>query len=246
MSSDVRVIFAGTGDAFGNGGRLQTCFVLEGGADRLMIDCGASSLTAVKAAGVEPNEVETVLLTHLHGDHFGGLPFMILDGQFRRRERPLTIAGPPGTGERLDRAMDVLFPGSREGRRRFEVAVVEIEPGAPTTVGPAVVRTIAVEQPGTPACALRVDFHGRTVAYTGDTAWTDELGGLAEGADLLVAEAYFFDRTVPFHLDYATLRAHRDELTCRRVVLTHMGPDMLARQSESDFECARDGLVLTL
>src|SRR5919206_4449650 len=108
-----RLRFLGSGDAFGNGGRFQTCFLLSGAGDSLLIDCGATSLTALKAAGVEPNDIGTVVLTHLHGDHFGGLPFLVLDGQFRRRERALTVAGPPGTPARVDAALDVLVPGSR-------------------------------------------------------------------------------------------------------------------------------------
>jgi ribonuclease BN (tRNA processing enzyme) len=105
-----RVHFVGSGDAVGNGGRFQTCFWVEGEHDNLVIDCGATSLTALKAAGIEPNNIPAVVVTHLHGDHFGGLPFLVLDGQFRRREPDLTIAGPPGTRDRVEAAMDLLFP----------------------------------------------------------------------------------------------------------------------------------------
>jgi len=242
----VRLRFVGSGDAFGNGGRFQTCDWLEGAGDSLLVDCGATSLTALKAAGIEPNEIAAVVLTHLHGDHFGGLPFLVLDGQFRRRTRPLTIAGPPGTRERVEAAMELLFPGSVAARRRFEARFVELDYDRPTDVGSAVVTSCAVEQPDTPACALRIEYGRRVVAYTGDTAWTERLVELATAADLFVAEAYFFDRQVPFHLDYATLRAKLERLDARRVVLTHMGPDMLARQSESELECAYDGLVVEL
>lgn len=246
-TSAVRLRLVGTGDAFGNGGRFQTCFHLEGpSGGSVLIDCGATSLTALKAAGLEPNDVEVVAVTHLHGDHFGGLPFLVLDGQFRRRERPLTIVGPPGTEERVGQAMDVLFAGSRGARRRFDVRFGELAADAPTAAGPATFTALFVEQPDTPACSLRVELHGRVVAYTGDTAWDDGLVELAAGADVLVAEAYFFDRQVPFHLDHATLRRNRDRLDCRRVVLTHMGPDMLARQAEAEFACAYDGMVLEL
>jgi ribonuclease BN (tRNA processing enzyme) len=245
-AADVELVLAGTGDAFGNGGRFQTCFILRHGGDAVMIDCGASSLTALKAAGVEPNEVETVLLTHLHGDHFGGLPYLILDGQFRRRQRPLTIAGPPGTTERVHAAMELLFPGSRSASRRFHTTIVELDFDNPTRLGPAVIRTLEVEQPGTPAGAVRVELGGKVVAYTGDTAWTDGLIDLSAGADLLVAEAYFYDRDVPYHLSYRTLLAQRDRLDCRRILLTHMSPDMLARQADAVFPCAHDGMVVTL
>jgi ribonuclease BN (tRNA processing enzyme) len=242
----VRLHFVGAGDAFGDGGRFQTCFWLEGGPESLLIDCGATSLTALKATGIEPSEIACVVLTHLHGDHFGGLPFLVLDGQFRGRDRPLTIAGPPGTRERVVAAMDLLFPGSATARRRFDVDFVELPDRRRTRVGPAVVTAVPVEVPDTPACALRVEYAGRVIAYSGDTAWTDELLDLASGADLFVAEAYFFDRSVPFHLDYATVFAHRDRLDCGRIVLTHLGPDMLARQSEAAFECAHDGMTVTV
>jgi ribonuclease BN (tRNA processing enzyme) len=246
MTVAVRLHFIGTGDAFGNGGRFQTCFWLEGAGDSLLIDCGATTLAALKAASVEPNDISAVVLTHLHGDHFGGIPFLVLDGQFRRRERALTIAGPPGTRQGVEAAMELLFPGSSGASRRFRTDFTELEPRVTTEVGPARVDSIAVEQPDTPACALRLDYGGRTIVYTGDTAWTEELIGLAAGADLLIAEAYFFERRVPFHLDYATLLSNRDRLDCDRVLLTHMSPDMLARQSESEFECAHDGMVVAI
>jgi len=244
--AEIRLHLLGTGDAFGNGGRYQTCFWLEGAGESLLIDCGATSLTALKTAGVEPNDIGTVILTHLHGDHYGGLPFMVLDGQFRRRERTLTIGGPPGTRDRVEAAMELLFPGSTKAQRRFGIEFVEVEPHAQTEVGPAFVTALPVEQPDTPACALRIEYAGRVVAYSGDTAWSDELIELAVGADAFIAEAYFFDRQVPFHLDYKTLLTHHDRLDCKRIILTHMSPDMLARQGEAELECAHDGMIIAM
>ena len=94
----VTVTFAGSGDAFGSGGRYQACIHLrpEGG-DPVLLDCGATSLSALKRLGLDPGEIAAVFVSHLHGDHFGGLPFLILDGQFSRRTRPLTVVAPPGT-----------------------------------------------------------------------------------------------------------------------------------------------------
>jgi ribonuclease BN (tRNA processing enzyme) len=245
-NEQVRLHLLGTGDAFGTGGRYQTCFWLEGGDESLLIDCGATSLSAAKAAGIEPNDIGSVVLTHLHGDHFAGLPFLILDGQFRHRTKPLTIAGPPHTERRVHEAMEVLFPGSTAVERRFKTNFVEVPYRERTPFGPAVVTSIPVEQPGTPACALRIEYRDRIVAYSGDGAWTDELVDLAEGADVFLAEAYFFDRHVPFHLDYRTLVDQGEALRAKRVVLTHMSPDMLAHRSEAEFECAYDGMVLSL
>src|SRR3974390_307635 len=93
--------FIGSGDAFGSGGRFNTCFLVSGPGCLLVIVCGAPSLVALKRAAVDPASIDAVVVSHLHGDHFGGLPFLLLDGQFSRRTRPLTVAGPPGTARRL-------------------------------------------------------------------------------------------------------------------------------------------------
>jgi ribonuclease BN (tRNA processing enzyme) len=239
--------FVGSGDAFGSGGRFQTCLHLSDGAEALLLDCGASSLVAMRRAGVDPGGVGGVLLSHLHGDHFGGLPFLVLDGQFTRRTRPLVVAGPPGTRARVEAAMEVLFPGSTAVPRRFETVFVELAPRTPTPVGPARVTAFPVEHAsGAPPYALRVAWHGRTVAYSGDTEWTDALVDAAREADVFVCEAYTFETPRRYHLDYRTLAAHRARLGCRRLVLTHMGPEMLARRAEADAECAEDGWAITV
>jgi len=107
-----RCKFVGSGDAFGSGGRWQTCIQLAASGQTLLVDCGATSLVALKAQRIDPNTIDAVVVTHLHGDHFGGLPFLILDGQFSGRSTPSVLAGPPGTADRLAAAMEVLFPGS--------------------------------------------------------------------------------------------------------------------------------------
>jgi ribonuclease BN (tRNA processing enzyme) len=237
--------FLGSGDAFGSGGRLQACLHLPMPDGDVLIDCGATSLVALKRAGLDPSNVGWVVVSHLHGDHFGGLPFLILDGQFSRRERPLVVAGPPGTRDRLDAAMEVLYPGSTTVSRRFEVSVVEVESGAPETLGPIRVSGYPVEHAsGAPAYAWRVAVDGKVLAYSGDTAWTDRLIDVARDADLFVCEAYTYERDVRFHLSYRRLLAERSRLSCRRIVVTHLGPDMLAHTGESEFECAEDGLVV--
>ncbi len=244
----MRVRFAGTGDAFGTGGRHQTCIHLTGAGQVLLVDCGATSLTALKRLGLDPNAVGAVAVTHLHGDHFGGLPFLILDGQFSGRTAALQVAGPPGTQRRLAQAMETLFPGSSGTRRRFEVEVTELAPdGPPARLGHASVRGWEVDHAsGAPALALRVELGGASLAYSGDTAWTPALADAARGADLLVAEAYTFARPIRYHMDYTTLRSHQSELEAERIMLTHMSADMLGRQADSELPGAFDGLVVDL
>src|SRR5579884_3574805 len=137
--ADVRLRFLGSGDAFGSGGRLQTSFYLEGGAEPLLIDCGATTLVALKRAGIDSTGIGWVVLSHLHGDHFGGLPWLILDGQFAHRTRPLVIAGPAATEVRFRQAFEALYPGAPDAERPFDLSVVELPERTARQVGPALV-----------------------------------------------------------------------------------------------------------
>jgi len=244
----MRVRFAGSGDAFGSGGRWQTCIHLSGEGQVLLVDCGATSLVALRAQGLDPGAVDAVAVTHLHGDHFGGLPFLILDGQFSGRSAPLRVAGPPGIRARLAEAMEVLFPGSSRARRRFPVEVTELRTdGTAARLGAATVRGWEVEHAcGAPPLALRVELGGTSFAYSGDTQWTPALAEAARGADLFAVEAYTFDRPVRYHLDYQTLRAHLGEIGARRIVLTHMSAAMLTRLADADLPAAYDGMTADL
>ena len=98
----VRVTFVGSGDSFGSGGRFNTCILVDAPGIRFCIDFGASSLIALERLDVPHNTIDTILLSHLHGDHCGGIPFLLVDAMLAaKRNRPLTIAGPPQTTARL-------------------------------------------------------------------------------------------------------------------------------------------------
>ncbi len=243
-----RVTFIGSGDAFGSGGRRQTCIGLSGDDQFMLVDCGTTSVLGLKSLGFDPNSVSAVVISHLHGDHFGGLPFLILDGQFSGRTQPLLVAGPPGTADRLNQTMEALFPGSAGVRRKFEIEVRELVPdGSPQQVGEAAVRGWEVEHPsGAPPLAVRVELGGVRFGYSGDTQWISALVDAARDADLFAVEAYTFSKPVRYHLDYATLRTHLSELQARQLMLTHMSADMLDRLDDVALPAAYDGLIVDL
>jgi len=241
----VNLQFIGSGDAFGSGGRLQTCMLLRGAGDDVVIDLGASSLVGLKRAGIDTASLKWIAISHLHGDHFGGLPFLVLDGQFSRREETLTAAGPNGIEPRVSALMEALFPGSSVIQRRFPVDFRELRQAEWVELGPARVMSLEVDHAsGAPSLALRVEYGGKVVAYSGDTTWTERLCEIARDADLFVCEGYTFDRPIRYHMDVASLQRKTDDIGCQRIIITHMGPEMLARQDEARFECASDGLVV--
>jgi len=241
--SELTVTFLGSGDAFSSGGRLNTCILVEGEDKRFLLDCGASSLAAMKSQGVDPKSIDTILITHLHGDHFGGLPFMIIEARFvSPRERPLTVVGPPGLEQRVIAAMEMLYPNSSQALDFVDVVFIEIYAGKTSTIGELQVTPYEVIHPsGAPSYALRVEYADKVITYSGDTEWTDVLPVAARDAHLFICEAGFYDRLVPNHLSYATLLARREEFTCKQFVLTHMSDEMLAQLPDIEFDFAADG-----
>lgn len=243
----VEVQFLGSGDAFGSGGRFQTCIYASSETTRFLIDCGASSLIAMKRFGVDPSKIDIILLSHLHGDHFGGIPFFILDAQFRRRTQSLIVAGPPGLKSRVHDAMEVLFPGSSRVQQKFAIEFIELNDKNKTTIGSLTVTPHCVIHPsGNQPYALRIECDGKIIGYSGDTEWTDELLEVGRGADLFICEAYFFEKKIKYHLDYKTMADHRSQIECHRIILIHMSEDMLQRLQGLDIEGAEDGKRILL
>ncbi|WP_027287674.1 MBL fold metallo-hydrolase [Rhodovibrio salinarum] len=249
----MRLTVLGCGDAFGSGGRLNTCFQLDthraddGRDTRLLVDCGASAMISMHRFGTDPDSIDAVAVTHLHGDHFGGLPFLLLYLQFEaKRTRPLEIVGPPGIRQRVKDACTALF-GSINCDWHFDLTFREWAEGVSMTLGGVAVTPRQVYHgEGITAFGLRITDGEKTFAYSGDTKWVDALPDLAEQADLFIVECYAFDRSLPTHTDYQTLKRHLDELSARRIALTHMSTCMLDRQDELRLEALDDGRVIEL
>lgn len=247
----MKLTIVGSGDAFGSGGRTNTCFFLQTAKATLLVDCGASALPALKGQGVPLNDIDAVVLSHLHGDHFGGLPFLLLDARFlSKREKPLLIAGPPGTRERLTVAMEAFFPKSSTSKWNFDWRVAEIAVGVETDVlGHALTTTEVIHQSGAPSTALRLSDGEKTFAYSGDTEWTDALLSIACGADLFICECYAYAGKLTGHMSWEILKERLGDLGAKRTMITHMNPTMLAKTDEAKAAgvlVAADGLTLEL
>jgi ribonuclease BN (tRNA processing enzyme) len=245
----MHIQFIGCGDAFGTGGRLNTCFHLRGERTNLLIDCGASSLIGLKRCGVDRNAIDVILVTHFHADHFGGIPFFILDAQFAAaRRRPLIIAGPPGLPAWYERWMETAFAGSSKIEQKFPLTLLEFEIGRRNDVGAVAVTPYPVRhsEPAGPCLGLRIEAEGRVLGFSGDTEWVEELVEIGRDADLFICEAYMRERPVKAHLAFAILEQRLPEIRPRRLVITHMSEDMYAHRHDVAATGAEDGLVLEL
>ena len=181
MTATVR--FVGSGDSFGSGGRFQTCILVDAGGMRFTMDFGASSLVALRQQGIDPNSIDAILLTHLHGDHCGGVPFLLMDAMLgARRKRPLVVAGPRDLRYRMFLIAEALFPGMHVMKPKFELDWIELEHGVPTPVGDILVTARPVKHTWqTNPTALRAEIGGKVVCYTGDGEFGEQMALAARG-----------------------------------------------------------------
>jgi ribonuclease BN (tRNA processing enzyme) len=246
MAEPVRVTFLGTGDAFSAGGSYQAAYLVQGDGTSVLLDCGSATLTSMKRNGVDAASVDLIVLSHLHADHFAGLPYLFLQYTYEQpRRRPLRIAGPPGTRERVWALYSAAYKELAERPLPFALEFTEMSPHQPAAFDAVRIEPFRVpHQEKEISLGLRLGLAGRTILYSGDTGWTEELIPQSQRTDLFICECCFFETRLPVHLDYPRIAEHRARFGAQRVILTHLGREVLARRSEVEIEMASDGLVV--
>jgi ribonuclease BN (tRNA processing enzyme) len=244
----VRVTFLGSGDSFSASGCRQPGYLVHGGTPPFLFDCGASTLTAMKREQLDPATLDLVLISHLHGDHFAGLPFLFLEYNYEtQRRRPLRIVGPPGTEERVRALFRATYKELSAKPLGFALEFTELHTTAPLELPGVHVEPFHVpHQEKEISLGFRVAVDGRSLCYSGDTGWTEELIARARGTDLFICECSYYETRQPFHLDYPRIAEHRADFGTKRLILTHLGREVHAHRGELDIELATDGLTVEL
>lgn len=242
------VVFVGTSDAFGAGGRRQAAILVRGQRGAMLLDCGGTTLSGLADLDVSRDEVETILVSHFHGDHFGGIPMFLLAALYQdARTAPLHIAGPPDIELRVRALARAMGHGLEDNPYSFPIQFTEVPPGGAFDVGPARVEAFATQhQLEAHPQGYRVDTGNEKIAYSGDTGWFDELPKLAAGTDMFICECTLHGEQLDFHLDLETIETHKDEFDCGRLMLTHLGAEMTGLRGRISIETADDGLVVGL
>jgi ribonuclease BN (tRNA processing enzyme) len=237
------VVFIGTSDAFGAGGRRQSAILLRAPNGGVLLDCGATTNSGLADLGIERDEIDTILISHFHGDHFGGIPLLLLAALYEdTRTAPLRIAGPPGIEHRV-RALSLAMGHPIEEREwSFPIRFEEFPRGREAELGPVRVRAFDVHhQPDSKPHGLVLGAGARRVAYSGDTGWFDGLPGEVAGSDLFICECTYATNLFEYHLNYEDLLTRKNEFDCGRILLTHLGADMAVRRGACELETADDG-----
>jgi len=242
------VVFVGTSDAFGSGGRRQSAVLVRGKNGNFLLDCGMTTGTGLCDLGIARDEIDTILVSHFHADHFGGIPPFLLAALYEdQRKHPLRIAGPPGVKEWVYNLAAAMGYGIEDREWPFDIEFHVLPLRGELEVGPVRARAFeTLHQPHTHPHGIIVDTGKHRIAYSGDTGWFDELPGQVAGSDLFITECTNFYRGFEYHLSHEVLVENKSLFDCGRIILTHLGDEMAERRGTCDFETADDGLELRL
>ena len=241
---DLTVI--GSGDAFGSGGRLNTCYHVKYFGGQFLIDCGATTLSGLKQHGFRIADIDAILITHFHGDHYGGLPFFLLDYSRQQDAKPLTIISPPGCRARVQGLLDLLYPGSLQ-LDSLLIDFIEYQPLEVISTKELIVQTYPmIHVEAALPNAFRINVGNKIISFSGDTEWTPNLIELAKDADLFICQCNFYEKEGKGHLNYQTLVANLQQLAHKRIWLTHFDEEMLANLEHINMDYAYDGKHILL
>jgi ribonuclease BN (tRNA processing enzyme) len=216
-----------------------------------MLDCGANSPLALKRADIEMASIDAIVISHCHGDHFGGVPFLFLERMFvEGGPKPVEIVGPPGIARRTTDLFEALYPSLPSFPKDFEILYRELEPSHTSSWRGIQISAYEVDHySGSPSLALSVDDGAKRFAFSGDSAWCEGVTEAGRGADLYLIECTTFSTKTSVHLDYLTLAEKFETIGAKRYMLTHMGLEMLAAADKVDTSrciLAADGLSVVI
>jgi ribonuclease BN (tRNA processing enzyme) len=245
MESEYYLHVLGSGDAFGSGGRNQTAFYIKSPEANILVDCGASILSSLKRNDLSTNDIDVVVLTHFHGDHFAGVPFLLLDAAvIAKRKKKLKIIS-PGDGEwKIKQLFNLLYPGSEAIFNDLDLEFLYYdkyetirEDKYSITAFPAIHSEHVFPH------SLKISIGEKTIGFSGDTAWTEDLIEVAKNTDLFICECNFYSTENEGHLLYKVLEEKKALFKSNRLLLTHLGDEMLNKLSEVDLEICEDNQI---
>jgi ribonuclease BN (tRNA processing enzyme) len=247
-----RVIFLGSGDAFSAEGRHQAGYVVETSSGSLLLDCGATTVISLQKLKISAAPIDAILISHFHGDHIAGLPFLFLHYLYvEPRVKPLEIIGPPGVESRVKQIFSAMYADTAAAPLPFEIVYLEVEDNRQIAMdgkldGLSIEPFRVPHQENPPSFGFDIRSEEQKLVYTGDTGWTEDLLIRARNADLFICECSFFDTRLDTHMDYLRIKEHANDFGAKRIVLTHLGSEVLDRKSEIDIDLAHDGLIVNL
>jgi ribonuclease Z len=231
----MKICFIGVGEAFDEQYPNTCVLVSTQGPTReqhVLLDCGFTAPAAYYRHAPQGVRPDVIWVSHFHGDHFLGLPLLLLRFWEEERSKPLTIVGQVGIVEKVWAALDLAYPGFRD-RIGYPVVITEVYPETEMELlGLRWTFASNNHSAGAPCLSVRLDHRQSSLVYSGDGKPTSESERLAFRAGLIIQEAYGLGDDKPGHgsVDGGIAFARRTQT--QKLALVHVNRMVRAKHGD--------------
>ena len=217
----MKVHFLGVGEAC-DPERFNTSLLVLGGSNEhyILLDCGFTTPHRYFADCSAPDLLDALWISHFHGDHFFGVPLLLLRFWEMGRTKPLLLVGPCGLQEKVEKALELAYP-SFLGRLRYALQYREMADGGFLEAAGFLWQVAAMEH-SQPCLALKLSAEGKSVFYSGDGRQTVASANLAKGCTLMVHEAYRISGQAANHGSLAECLDLARQAGCEKLAVVHV------------------------
>lgn len=234
----MEIYFLGVGEACDPNHSNTSILVNTAGNDRILLDCGFTVPHNYFSLCEDPDELDILWISHFHGDHFFGIPLLLLRFWEMGREKPLVICGQSGIKEKVAQVMELAYPGFLR-KLQFTLDFSEIEPGSLLKRENVLWQT--AENVHSQRClSVRIEDGCHSLFYSGDGKPTEKTLTLATGCNMIIHESFWSDKTASGHgnvkicLEFA-VKAKADNLA-----LVHLSRNVRKDHKESILKALQD------
>ncbi|MBU2544933.1 ribonuclease Z [Patescibacteria group bacterium] len=220
----MKIVFLGTGEAFDENNPNNSHLVISKEA-KLLLDCGFTTPYQLWRYNDNQNLLDAAYISHLHGDHYFGLPALLVRMWEEGRTKPLTIICKKGFAKKIKEMMEYAYRAFSSNKFEYKINFIEVNPEDHIKFKDLNL-SFALGEHSSEVLAVRIDNNNKSICYSGDGMFTEQTERLYKGSDLVIQETYLYDKKTIGHASIvdAIKMAERNDIKC--LALTHINRNL--------------------